>query len=78
MPRTASWLTFASRNAKHTRLSIWSRFWILRGFSGGLAPCGCLHGTYEICGGRVVTVIDERAPDCTLHVADEILAQSRK
>ena len=37
---------------------------ILRGLSSRLLPCGCLAGVYETYDGPVVTLLDERNPDC--------------
>ena len=44
---------------------------ILRGLTSRLLPCGCLAGVYETYDGAVVTLLDDRNPDCALssHVA---------
>jgi len=44
---------------------------ILRGLTSRLLPCGCLAGIYETYDGAVVTLLDDRNPDCRIeaHVA---------
>jgi hypothetical protein len=44
---------------------------ILRGLSSRLLPCGCLAGLYETYDGAVVTLLDNRTPECRIasHVA---------
>jgi hypothetical protein len=44
---------------------------ILRGLTSRLLPCGCLAGVYETYDGAVVTLLDDRGPNCTMasHVA---------
>jgi hypothetical protein len=37
---------------------------ILRGLSSRLLTCGCVAGIYETYDGEVVTLIDERGPEC--------------
>jgi hypothetical protein len=38
---------------------------ILRGLTSRLLPCGCIAGIYETYDGDVVTLLDDRQPDCT-------------
>ena len=37
---------------------------ILRGLTSRLLPCGCIAGVYETYNGEIVTLIDDRQPDC--------------
>jgi len=37
---------------------------ILRGLTSRLLPCGCMAGIYETYDGTVVTLLDDRGPDC--------------
>lgn len=37
---------------------------VLRGVGSETLPCGCLVGTYETYEGRIVTIVDARAPTC--------------
>lgn len=39
---------------------------ILRGVSSRLLPCGCLAGVYETYDGEIVTIVDSRAPACSI------------
>lgn len=56
---------------------------ILRGLTSRLLACGCIAGVYETYDGAVVTLLDDRGPDCTVpsHVAGnelpEFVAMSR-
>ena len=37
---------------------------ILRGLTSRLLPCGCMAGVYETYDGTVVTLLDDRGPQC--------------
>jgi hypothetical protein len=39
---------------------------ILRGLTSRLLPCGCIAGVYETYDGKVITLLDDRQPDCPL------------
>jgi hypothetical protein len=50
---------------------------ILRGLTSRLLPCGCIAGVYETYDGAVVTLLDDRGPDCPVpsHVAGNELPE---
>ena len=37
---------------------------ILRGLTSRLLPCGCIAGIYETYDSEIVTLLDDRHPDC--------------
>jgi hypothetical protein len=37
---------------------------ILRGLTSRLLSCGCIAGVYETYDGTVVTLLDDRSPEC--------------
>lgn len=46
--------------------------------SGRVLPCGCVAGVYETWTRSLVTILDERGPDCDVagHAVHEILSVS--
>jgi len=50
---------------------------ILRGLTSRLLPCGCMAGVYETYDSTVVTLLDDRGPDCQvpLHVAGTVVPE---
>lgn len=50
---------------------------ILRGLTSRLLPCGCIAGVYETYDGAVVTLLDDRSPECPVpsHVAGSELPE---